>query len=51
MTLAGCVAAGFFLGRFLDGRLGTNPWLTVILAFVGAGAAFKVLYDLAKDWE
>lgn len=31
---------GFFLGRFADQRLGTNPWLMfagVVLGFVAAG--------------
>lgn len=31
---------GFFLGRFADGRFGTQPWLMtagVVLGFVAAG--------------
>ncbi|MFL5577328.1 MAG: AtpZ/AtpI family protein [Gemmatimonadaceae bacterium] len=33
-----------FLGRWLDGRLGTTPWLTMIFLFVGAGGAFYSMY-------
>ncbi|OAT79837.1 hypothetical protein A6M21_15125 [Desulfotomaculum copahuensis] len=37
--LAGSVLVGYFLGRFLDGRLGTTPWLMVagILSGIAAG--------------
>jgi F0F1-type ATP synthase assembly protein I len=40
------VAVGFFLwvGWKVDGRLGTTPWLTILGAFVGGGAAFYSLY-------
>lgn len=33
-----------WLGYWLDGRLGTSPWLTILLVFVGAGAAFYSIY-------
>lgn len=29
---------GLLAGRWLDGKLGTAPWLTVILTFVGLAA-------------
>jgi len=32
------------VGAWLDGKLGTSPWLLVIGAFVGAGAGFYSLY-------
>jgi F0F1-type ATP synthase assembly protein I len=51
LTLAGCVIVGFLFGRFLDNRLGTAPWLMLVMVFIGAGAAFKILYDLAMDWK
>lgn len=34
-TLAGLVGGGFFLGRFLDLRLGTQPWLSLLLMILG----------------
>ena len=51
LTTAGCVIVGLLIGRFLDNWLGTAPWFTIIFSFIGAGAAFKVIYDLAMDWK
>ena len=33
-----------WLGSVADDRLGTEPWLTLIGAFVGAGAGFHYMY-------
>lgn len=33
-----------WLGYWLDGRLGTTPWLTIGFVFLGAGAAFYSIY-------
>jgi ATP synthase protein I len=33
-----------WFGHWLDGRYGTSPWLTILLVFVGAGAAFYSIY-------
>jgi ATP synthase protein I len=33
-----------WFGYWLDGRLGTRPWLTLVMVFVGAGAAFYSIY-------
>jgi ATP synthase protein I len=33
-----------YVGRWLDGKLGTSPWLLVLGAFVGAFAGFYSLY-------
>jgi F0F1-type ATP synthase assembly protein I len=33
-----------WLGYWLDGRLGTRPWLTIVMVFVGASAAFYSIY-------
>ena len=32
------------LGRWLDARLGTSPWLLLACVFVGAGAGFYSIY-------
>ena len=34
-TLAGLVAAGYFLGNYLDSVFNTNPWLKIILMLLG----------------
>ena len=33
-----------FLGYWLDRKLGTSPWLLLLLVFVGFGAAFYSIY-------
>ena len=33
-----------YVGRWLDARLGTRPWLLVVGVLVGAGAGFYSLY-------
>lgn len=33
-----------FVGHWLDGRLGTTPWLLITGAFVGGAAGFYSLY-------
>jgi len=44
-SLAGLVGGGFFLGRFLDARWSTRPWLTLSLMLVGLalGASYLVI--------
>lgn len=34
-SLAGLVWGGFLLGRYLDNRWGTQPWLTIVLMLSG----------------
>ena len=48
ITMAGCVFIGVFLGRFLDNRLGTSPWLLLVFSLLGVVAAFKALFDLSS---
>lgn len=38
------IGIGFFLGRWLDGRFDTWPWLTIGFTVVGAAAAFRQLF-------
>ena len=33
-----------FAGQWLDNRIGTKPWFTIIGVFLGAGAAFYNMY-------
>jgi len=48
ITIIACIAVGILLGRFLDTRLGTAPWLLLVFTFLGIAAAIKSIYDLAK---
>ena len=44
-SLAGLVGGGFLLGRYLDNRWGTQPWLTIILIVSGLvlGGSYLVI--------
>ena len=42
------VAVGLYAGRYLDGKLHTSPWLTIVLGAAGIGAAGKAVYDVIK---
>jgi ATP synthase protein I len=41
---AAAIVLFLFGGRWLDARLGTEPWFLLIGVFVGAGAGFYSLY-------
>ena len=43
-----CVMLGVLLGKWLDDRFGTSPWLLLVCSFLGMAAAFKSMYDMAK---
>lgn len=49
-TLAGLVAGGYFLGRYLDARWGTMPLLTIGLMLVGLGLGAGSLVITLKEW-
>lgn len=44
IQFAASILVFLFAGRWLDARLGTEPWLLLIGVFVGAGAGFYALY-------
>ncbi len=46
MVLAICV--GYFGGRWLDGRLSTDPYLAYVGLALGLIAAFKSLWTVAR---
>jgi len=48
VTIIACIAVGIFLGWLLDRFLGTTPWLLMVFSFLGAGAAFKSIFEFAK---
>lgn len=43
------VAIGYFFGRWLDGKLGTQPYLMYLFLFFGLGAAFMAIYRVYKQ--
>jgi ATP synthase protein I len=41
LEMAAAVVIGLLVGSWLDSRLGTNPWLTLLFLGVGFAAAAK----------
>jgi ATP synthase protein I len=39
---------GFFIGRYLDGKLHTEPWLTIIFLVLGFVAAARQIASIIK---
>ena len=46
--LAASILVGFFLGRWADKKLGTEPYLMIIGLALGMAAAGRELYRLVK---
>ena len=44
LQIGATLAMSAWLGHWLDGRLHTLPWLTILFVFGGAGAAFYHVY-------
>ena len=51
VQMAVCIVLGVAIGIFLDRWLGTMPVFIIIFTIFGAGAAIKMIYDIAKDWD
>jgi ATP synthase protein I len=46
LAIFGC----FFLGRWLDQRLGTEPYLTLVFLLLGIATGFRNIYVLIKRY-
>ena len=46
LAIFGC----FFLGRWLDQKLGTEPYLTLLFLLIGIAAGFRNIYVLIKRY-
>jgi ATP synthase protein I len=46
IALFGC----FYLGRWLDRQLGTEPYLTLLFLLIGIAAGFRNMYLLVKRY-
>ena len=44
LQFTAAVVLAVFGGIWLDGKLGTSPWMVVVLVFLGAGIGFYSLY-------
>lgn len=45
LTLVACTFLGFWLGYYLDRKLGTQPWLTIIFLLLGTVAGFVNFFN------
>lgn len=43
------IAIGYFFGRFVDGSLGTAPWLTLVFTLFGVIAGFVNLFRITAQ--
>jgi len=48
VMIVACVLVGVLIGRFLDGLLGTGPWLLILFSLLGVAAAFKSIFEFSK---
>jgi len=48
LLLMACVAIGLFLGKWLDGLLGTSPWLLLAFSLLGMVSAFRAVLGLIR---
>ncbi len=50
LTLLAGLFVGYYGGQWLDGRLGTTPWLTLVGTILGIVAGFRVLLrDILRE--
>ena len=45
------VGGGAAIGYWLDGRYGTQPWLTLTMTLIGTVAAFRALFVLQRRFQ
>ena len=51
LEIAAAICIGALGGRFLDRKLGTDPWLTYLGFAAGIGAALKALVRISRDYK
>jgi ATP synthase protein I len=44
--LPSSLLVGYLIGRFLDGYLGTFPWLTMVFLLLGGAAGFVQVFRI-----
>ena len=49
LAMAASILIGALIGGYLDGLLGTSPWLLFVFSLLGVGAAIGSVYNMTKD--
>ncbi len=42
---------GYHIGRWIDGKVGTAPYLTIFFTLVGVGAGIKALVRTSQEFK
>ena len=50
IAMALAIVGSFFLGSWLDRKLGTEPYFTLLLLLAGIAAGFRNLYQMFKKY-
>lgn len=45
------LAVGYLLGKWLDGKLGIYPWLTVVFSLAGVGSAVRAMVRVVRQYR
>lgn len=45
------IVIGYFAGSFLDSRLHTYPWLSIVGFLLGVGAGIRELFMVARQYQ
>lgn len=51
LEMGGSVAAGFLIGSWVDGELGTGPWGLAFFLVCGFGSAAKAVVRVIRRWK
>ena len=51
IEIAAAIIIGYLGGRFLDRKLGTEPWISYAGLLAGIGAAIKALVRVTRDYR
>ena len=51
LEISFAIGIGYFAGRYLDGKLGTAPWLAWIGFAAGVGAGVKALIRVVRTYQ
>jgi ATP synthase protein I len=51
LEIAFAIGIGYFGGRYLDGKLGTGPWLAWVGFAAGVGAGIEALIRVVRTYQ